>query len=292
VPSLLSASSVRVDVDGAPALDGLSLSSTGERILVLGAARALFEAAAGLRTVQRGDLRVDSHAPRAAARDGAVAGAPLDPPLPPRWTLLQYVRWSARLVGHRRPEAQRLTDDALDRLQLGSSATSRLGAAGLSLRRATVLAAALATGAPTLLLDDPLVGLPEETSRSMARVMAHALAGRRTVVFAGRIPLDSPLSLAADEALVLDGSRVVAQGDPAEVAAADRTLALRMEGDVTAFAAAVERLGGRATVTAAATAPLHVRVELGPMAPRDLLRIATDVSAIIVELRPIGRAFA
>jgi ABC-type multidrug transport system ATPase subunit len=283
---------VRVDVDGVPTLDGLSLTATGERVMVLGAARALFEAAAGQRGVRRGELRVDGLPPRSATRHGAAACAPLDPALPPRWTLLQYVGWSARLVGHSRLEARRLTEEALDRLQLGSSAGSRLGASSLSLRRATVLAAALATGAPTLLLDDPLAGLPEETSRSLARVMAHALADRRSVVFAGRIPLESPLALAADEALVLDGSQVVAQGDPAELAAAERTIALRVEGDVAAFAAAVESLGGRATVTPAAAAPLHVRIELGSIAPRDLLRIAAQVSAVVVELRPIGRAFA
>src|SRR5580704_12086212 len=46
---LLAASSLRVDVGGSPAVDGLTLATTGDRVLVLGAARALFEAAAGLR---------------------------------------------------------------------------------------------------------------------------------------------------------------------------------------------------------------------------------------------------
>src|ERR1700722_1964053 len=102
MPSLLSASSVRVDVDGVPALDGLSLATTGDKVLVLGAARALFEAAAGLRSVLRGDLGVDGRPPKEAAREAAVACAPLDPPLPGRWTLMQYVHWSARLVGYSR----------------------------------------------------------------------------------------------------------------------------------------------------------------------------------------------
>jgi hypothetical protein len=91
---------------------------------------------------------------------------------------------------------------------------------------------------------------------------------------------------------VLDRSEVVAQGAPAELAAAERTLALRVEGDVAAFASAVEGLGGRATVTPGAAPPVHVRVELGTITPRDLLRIADEVSAVVVELRPIGRAFA
>jgi ABC-type multidrug transport system ATPase subunit len=292
VPSLLSASSLRVDVDGSPALDGLSLETTGERVLVLGAARALFEAAAGLRGTRRGDLTVEGLAPMAAVRHRLVACAPLDPPVPPRWTLMQYVTWSARLAGHPRADARGLAEGALERLQLGSSAGSRLGAASLSLRRATVIAAALATGAPALLLDDPLAALPDDTARAMSRVVARALADRRSVLFAGRMALESPLALVADEALVLDRSEVVAQGAPAELAAADRTLALRVEGDVAAFVSAVEGMGGRATVTAAAAPPVHVRVELGAMKPQDLLRIATDVNAVVVELRPIGRGFA
>jgi ABC-type multidrug transport system ATPase subunit len=292
VSPLLSASSLRVDVDGSPALDGLSLATTGERVLVLGAARALFDAASGLRGVRRGELAVDGLSPRAAARDGRVACAPLDPPVPPRWTLMQYVTWSARLAGHSRTDGRRMADGALELMQLGSSAGARLGAASLSLRRATVLAAALATGAPALLLDDPLVALPDEAARSLARVIARALADRRSVVFAGRIALESPLALAADEALVIDRSEVVAQGAPAELAAAERTLALRVEGDVAAFASAVEGLGGRATVTPGVAPPVHVRVELGSVTPRDLLRVAAEAGAVIMELRPIGRAFA
>lgn len=289
---LLSASSLRVDVDGTPTFDGLSLGTTGERVLVLGAARALFEAASGLRSVRRGELSVEGLAPRAAVREGRVACAPLDPPVPPRWTLMQYVTWSARLAGHPGADGQRMAEGALELMQLGSSARSRLGTASLALRRATVLAAALATGAPALLLDDPLVALPDDAARALSRVVARALAERRSVLFAGRIALESPLALAADEAIVVDRSEVVAQGAPAEVAAAERTLALRVEGDVTAFASAIEGLGGRATVTPGTAAPVHVRVELGPMTARDLLRIAGEVSALVMELRPISRAFA
>ena len=142
------------------------------------------------------------------------------------------------------------------------------------------------------MLDDPLVALPEDAARAMARVIARALEDRRSIVFAGRFALESPLALAADEAILVDRSEVVAQGAPAELATAERTLALRVEGDVAAFASAVDGLGGKASVTAGAPPPVHVRVELGVLAPRDLLRIAAEVDAVVMELRPIGRAFA
>jgi hypothetical protein len=118
-------------------------------------------------------------------------------------------------------------------------------------------------------------------------------------VFAARIPLESPLSLAADEALVIDGSHVSAHGPPAEVAAQEKTVALRVEGDVAAFARAVEAEGGRATVgaptgeePARSMGPTFVRVELGPLGARELLRIAEQAQAVVRELRPITGVFA
>jgi ABC-type multidrug transport system ATPase subunit len=291
-PPLLGASGLRVDVGGSPAIDGLTLTTTGERVLVLGAARALFEAAAGLRAASRGELLVEGTSPRAAVSGGAVASASLDPPMPPGWTVLQYVTWSARLAGHPRATARAMAGEALEQMRLERVATTKLGAAAPTTRRAAVLAAALATGARTLLVEDPLPGLPSEAERPFARVVARALGERRVVVFAGRMPLESPLALAADEALVIDGAAVSAQGAPGELAAGERTVALRVHGEVAAFAQAVQAAGGRAEVTVGAPPPVHVRVELGPLAAQDLLRIAAEHDAVVMELRPVARAFA
>ena len=291
-PPLLAVSGLRVDVGGSPAIDGLTLATTGDRVLVLGAARALFEAVAGLRAASRGEIRVEGAAPRTAVSEGSVACAPLDPPLPPAWTVLEYVTWSARLAGHPRATARAMAGDALDRMLLVGVAATRLGAVAPATRRGTVLAAALATGARTVLVEDPLSGLPSEAARPFARIVARARGELRAAVFAGRVPLESPLALAADEALVIDGAEVTAQGAPGELAANERTLALRVHGDVAAFVRAVEAGGGHAVAAAAAPPPVHVRVELGPLAARDLLRIAAESRAVVVELRPLARALA
>jgi ABC-type multidrug transport system ATPase subunit len=291
-PPVLAASALRVDVGGSPAIDGLTLATTGDRVLVLGAARALFEVAAGLRAPSRGEVRVEGVAPRAAVSGGIAACAPLDPPMPPAWTVLQYVTWSARLAGHPKATARGMAGEALERMHLGRVAGTKLGGVAPATRRGTVLAAALATGARTLLVEDPLPGLPSEAARPFARVLARTLDDHRVAIFAGRMPLESPLALAADEALVIDRAEVSAQGAPAELAAAERTLALRVQGDVAAFARAVEAGGGHAEVTIGAPPPVHVRVELGPLSARDLLRIAEECRAMVVELRPLARAFA
>jgi len=292
VEPLLTSSSLRVDVGGTPAIEGLSLATTGERVLVLGAARALFEAAAGLRAITRGELRVAGQDPLAAVSAAAVAGAPLDPPLPPSWTVRQYVTWSARLAGHPHGTARALAHEAIDRMKLGEFATHKLAAVTAPARRGAVVAAALATGAPVVLVEDPVGGLPDDAARSLARVVVRALADRRIVVFAPRVPLDSPIALAADEAIVVDGSHVSGQGDPAEIASRDSAFVLRVAGDARAFVDAVEAQGGRLLGSPGGPAEARLTIDLGTLRTRDLLRIAADSNAVVLELRPLGRAFA
>ncbi len=291
---LLATADLRIDERGAPAVDGLTLVTSGERVLILGAAPAFFAAAAGVRAAARGSLRVEGLAPIEAVRGRIAAGAPLDPPMPPRWTPKQYVTWSARLAGHARAVARELCAEALARTRVESVADAPLGAAGAAARRATVLAAALATGARTLLVEDPLVGLPAESAPAFARIVARACADRRLAVFAARVPLESPIALEADEAIVVAGSRVAAQGAPAEIAAAERSYWLRVTGDVEAFAQAVEARGARliAAPRAAGDRVGHMSIDLGPLGTADVVRIASDSRATVLELRPMSVAFA
>jgi energy-coupling factor transporter ATP-binding protein EcfA2 len=154
-------------------------------------------------------------------------------------------------------------------------------------RRATAIAAALATSAPTIVLDDPLADLSDAEARTLARVLSRALDDRASIVFAPRMDLASPIALHADEAIMLSASSVVAQGPPAEVAARDRTYALRVEGDSASFARQVVERGGR--VDGAARAMI---VTLGELNTRDLLSIALASNAVILELRPVAAGLA
>jgi len=291
VQPLLASSSVRVDAGGTSAIDGLTLASTGDRIVVLGAARALFESAAGLRAIARGELRVADQDPLDAVRAGALAGAPLDPPLPPDWTVRHYVAWSARLGGHPRGTAHALADEAIERMKLASLSNSKLGGVAMAARRGVVIAAALATGAGVLLLEDPIAALPPDVARSFARIVVRALSDRRTAVFAPRIALDSPLALAADEAIVVAGSRVVGQGAPAEIAAGESAIVLRLGGDAQAFVTAVQAQGAR-LLGGGVERRECVTIDLGGLRALDVLRIAASSNAVVLELRPLASAFA
>ena len=234
--SLLMTSALRVDVGGHPAIDGLSFETTGGWVLVLGASRALFQAAAGLRPSARGEVRVEGALPGDAVADGVCAVAPLDPPLPPRWTVAQYATWSARLGGNRSAAARAMAAEALSLLRLEPHARTGLARAPLAVRRAAVVAAAIATGSRTLLVEDPNLRPARRGRWPLARLIVKALGERRAAFFAGRIPLDSPIALAADEAVVIDGSAVDVQGDPADIASRERGFAMQIMGDVHAFA--------------------------------------------------------
>ena len=88
----------------------------------------------------------------------------------------------------------------------------RLGGIAVAARRGAVIAAALATGATAVLVEHPG---PRPARRCRAHVRADrrsCLSDCRMVLFAARVSLDSPIALAADEAIVIDGSGCVAAG--------------------------------------------------------------------------------
>lgn len=283
---LLVVEDLRVDVDDVPACDGLTLQSKGDRALVLGAPRALYEAICGTRPVVRGALRIRGTAAGVAARDGIVAGAALDPPLPPKWTALEYVTWSARLAGHSARDARTLAKDAIGLVQLGAMATDPLARLVPHARRGVVLAAALATDAGVIIVEDPLAGLPEEIARTWARIMVQALGDRAWMVLAGRVALTSPLAMEADEALLVSSSRLLAQGPPAEVAAADRRFVARIHGPLEALGERLTERGGHMDIQGA-----QVLLDLGgTLTTAELLGICTELEATVVEMVPLARA--
>ena len=297
---VLLANDLRVDAGGIPACEGLSFRTNGERVLVLGAPRALFLAATGLSPVSHGTLAIRGAAAHEAVGGGRVAGAALDPALPPQWTFLEYVTASARLSGASAAEARALADDALARLKLGPLARTTFAKTPvLHARRAAVVAAALAANTEVIALEDPLAGLAEDVVASYGAILVEALASRAWLVFAPRIPLTSPLAVAAEDALVLSASGVLGQGPPAELATAG---SLQSKNSVRFVA----RLDGRdlapvKEALAARGASLeeqgaHVVLDLIGTSTSELAAICAAANVAIVELmpvsRPIERAFS
>jgi ABC-type multidrug transport system ATPase subunit len=277
----------RIDIDGVPAVDGLSLTTTGDRVVILGGPRALFEAASGVRTPSHGEVQVRGVAARRAARGGSVAGAPFDPPFSPKWTAREYVTWSARISGHGKKDARALAEQSLAQLKMAPSAGERLSNASTQMRRAVTIAAALATGAQTVFLEEPLAGLPDDAARHFARIILRALEGRSWLVFAARLPLESPFAMDAEEAIVVADSRVLAQGAPAELAAHERAFAVRVLGRAADFARLATERGAHVSGSGN-----ELTIDLGEgLTVSDLLRAAAEARATVLELEPVAHAF-
>ena len=284
---LLHADSVRID-DGVPVVENLTIETAGTNVAVVGAARAFFEAACGVRPITRGTLRVCGMNPRDALRAGAIAAAPIDVPVPARWTVHEFARENARLAGQTKSAAEKLAKDAVAAMQLGAHATKKLAAADVSVKRAAMIAAALATGAGAILVEDFTAGLPDVAARSLAKLFVTACEGRRWIVFAGRLALSSPIGLNADEALLFAGGRFVCAGGPAEIAARERTYTVRTSGEAEPFAAKLRERGARVEGTGAA---LTVTMP-EDLATHELVALARDSNVVVLELLPLSGALA
>jgi len=284
----LVADGVRIDDRGGVAVEGLSFSSDGPHLVLLGGPAALGRAIAGVVPVTRGSLRVAGVSPREALAAGNVALAELDPALPETWTPKALCTWSARLGGVAQREARARADRAIGKMKLESSAERTMKSLTLAARRATVLASAIATGATTLVIDDPAPGLADDSARALARIAAEALDDVSWVLVTGRLAIASPFGLHADDAVVIGPAGVVAQGAPAEIAARERTYALRVIGSAHALAERAREKGATADAK-----DRELVVELGPgMTTADLFVIAREVAVTIVSLRPVAGALA
>ncbi len=292
-PPLLAASDLRVDVRGVPALDRLTFATTADRALLLGAPRALFEAASGIVRPSRGTLSLRGVPAAEALASADVASAPRDPAFPADWSVRTYVTWNARLAGLSRGDATPRVNTALERMGLRTFATHALKTAPLALRRATVLAGALATGARVIVLEDPFGGLEDEAAAELAKVTVRALHERDWLLFAARAPLGSALVAAADEALVVSESAVIEQGRPSVLATRSNKYAVDVYGDGEALAVRIKARGASVESLVAGANSARFTLELPEGAStRDLFVCAEEVGAIVVELRPISRAFA
>ncbi len=286
---LLAATDLRVDLDGTPAIDGLSFETKGSRVLILGAPRALFGSVSGVLPVSRGSLLVSGVTPSQAIAAAALAAAPLDPQMPKEWTPRVAITWAAKMSGQAPRIASSAADSAIGLLHLESIADVPLGSAMLAGRRAVMVACAVATGATTVALESPLADLDAESASFLADVIAKALVEKSWMVFSGRLPLTSALALAADEAIVVFGSTVLLRGTPSEVATAGKRTMVRVAGNVEGLHRALGEHG--AGVEACSAELLTVELPEG-FTSLDLVRIAEENNAALLEMHPLSRTFS
>jgi len=272
---------------------GVTVASTptARHVVFLAAPDAFFQVAAGLAPLAAGTLSVCGRSPAAAIESRAMAVAPLDPVLMPSVTPAEYVRWSAELAGSERVDAN--ATDALQRLQLAPVARTPMSKLSVPTRRGVVVAAALATGAEAIFLENPFSGLSETDARDLARVLSKALDPVAWALFVPRLALGWHITTHADEAILFHGERVVAQGAAEEVAVREGSYSIRTLGAGDRFSRRLEEAGATARFLEGGgdLAPAAMLVELGEeLTALDVFRLAEEEGEVILELRPLSDA--
>jgi ABC-2 type transport system ATP-binding protein len=301
VSEVLEAEEARVAVDGVTAIDRLTLTTSGDHVLVGGDARALFAAITGVPLadpeadegalpgeafVVAGALRLVGRSVGERAHVAVMGAAPLDPPMPGRWTAAGYVRWGARLAGVKRGDAGDLAGPALARVGLAAAANKRLSALGKPERRALALAQAIVAGPEVLVAEAPLAGLEGAAAAFVMKALKAAIEGRRALVSAARLDAGSAegaLARGASHLVVLAGGEVAVEGPPSELYAAARVLAVTVRTNAEPLREALLARG-----IALRGGPSRFAATLPPgLGARDVLAAAASVRAAVVEVVPV-----
>ena len=308
-PPVLEARDARIAVDGVIAVDRLSLRTAGDRVILAGDPGALLAALTGVPRSAAGGGRVASApgdeaelpgeayvvagelllAGRSVAENAhaAVMGAAaLDPPLPPRWTAEEYVRWGARLAGVSPGDARDLAAAALARTGLAAARRKLTGALSLPERRALSLAQAIASGPEVLVAEAPLRGLEGAAATFVLQAVTAAAEGRRAVISTARLDAGSAegaLARAASHLVVLASGEVAVEGPPGELFAAARVYALTVRSHAELLRAelaarGIDLRGGPVRFSAALPAGATTT---------EILAAARAAQAAVVEMVPV-----
>ncbi len=304
---LLVAQAARIAIDDAIAVDRLDMQVVGPRLLLVGDATGLLGALTGVARPRATSIDhaagLALHTPEARVVAGvlrlfgldvaagdhvtAMGAAPLDVPLPPDWTALEYVLTALRLggKGHGRAAAARAMG-ALEATGLGAAARRALRSLAMPERRALHFAAALARDVRVVVADDPLSGLEGAGAAFVLGAIGAATDGRGAILSARTPSAGAPEGVLAEHAThlaVLAAGEVAFVGTPDAIPRGARLWGLTVRANGDALAAELTRRGITLTggpLRYAATVP-----EGG--GARDLVAAAVAVRAPVVELSPL-----
>jgi ABC-2 type transport system ATP-binding protein len=300
--AVIAALDARISVDGAVAIDRLTLVTQGDRVVLAGDPAALLAAITGASLspgasieddelpgeayVIAGSLLVAGRDVASGAHTAAIGAALLDPPLPPSWSAEEYVTWGARLGGAPRRAARELAAQAIARV--GLFAVRKRAASGLSIpeRRALCLAQAAVLSPEVLIAEAPLSGLSGDAAALVIAALGAVTEGRRAVITASRLDPASPegaLCRGADHLIVLAGGEVALEGPPGELFAGARVYSLMVSRNATLLQAelasrGIDLRGGPIRFSAALPEGTSTR---------DILLSAQAANAAVVELVPV-----
>jgi ABC-2 type transport system ATP-binding protein len=286
--------SARIDREGVPLLEGLSLSANGPRIALLGDWTALFELLEGNALLVSGSARVHGTALSAALADGVVGSVRRESILPKSWTTTRYLEESARLHGMSRSDAVTSTRGVLAILGLEELAQKKLGTLRDHERRAASIARARLGEPAVIAIEAPLAGADAERTY-LLELVERACAGRASIV---SIDDTNPTGEAATLAENANDVLVLERGTLVGPLRAERFL-VSVTANAHSFAEALARDGlvvhvARPNGTfgpfdaAVATGGGALRFLVETTNAETILGASLDTNAPVVELVPVG----
>lgn len=294
----LEAKAARIDLLGQPLLARLELTSSAERLALLGDWSALFRLLSGEAQLAGGSLRIAGADVPLGVVQGTVGLMRLESLLPGTWTSEQFLASSAELAGTPAKAAPRLAFETLEQLGLVELAPRRLAHLPAAERRAVLIAHAVLTNPRVLCLEDPLAGLDTHAENCVLAVIGHASADRRLLVAVsapGLSPGARQLVQSCTERLRLAAGVVLPElGDTPAASRVTATVSRNHQAFAAALSArglahhATHEAGMLNALTSNAAGPCwRYLIELPAGSSAEVLDAALETEAGLVELIPV-----
>ncbi|WP_328622197.1 ABC transporter ATP-binding protein [Streptomyces sp. NBC_00354] len=204
-----------------------------------------FRVLAGILPPIQGTVLVDGKNPyRRADAKSEIGLASHRSALAPRLSVMDNLRYWARVLGLASGDSEARIADVLTLLGLEGLADQRVGSLSRGQNQRVGLAKAFLGRPPILLLDEPMSGLDPTVAEQLSDHLTELADHGHTIVTSTHALTEA--HRLADDVTVLHGGRIVGRGEPAALRSAllgsSYRLQIRGSGDVPA---ALERLGHR-----------------------------------------------
>jgi ABC-2 type transport system ATP-binding protein len=301
--SVLHAEEAVVAVDDVVAMEKLTVQTRGDRVLCAGDTEVLFAALTGVplrsrsRTVLEDDMPGEASVMAGALFVGGrdvgkrehfdiVGVAPVDVPLPPKMTVLDYVMWSARLAGETQRNARDLAMGALEQVGLTGAMKREVSTLDIPGRRVLALAHAASADPQVIIVESPLAGLEAGPATFVMNAIARVTHGRKAIFSVRKLEPGTPegnLALGATDVLVFANGALVMEATPEELFARVRVYGVTIRKNGAAFRDELEARG-----LGVKGGPLRMSVTLpGETTTNEIMVAASKARAPIVEMFPI-----
>ena len=224
--SVLSVSALRKSYAGREVVSGVSFDlAPGECYGLLGPNGAgkttTLRSCLGLTVPDSGNIRLLGEPVPARARDARmkVGVVPQFDNLDPDFSVAENLQVFGRYFGISDAETRRRIPDLLEFAGLGGKETARLATLSGGMKRRLTLARALVNDPDLLLLDEPTTGLDPQARHLIWERLKRLLQQGKTILLTTHF-MDEAERL-CDRLAILDAGRIVAEGAPRELIAAN-----------------------------------------------------------------------